>query len=232
MTDFRSKLVAIETNIDAGRYRPGPWDAFLRSACRQPRSERLALAADVSRISQKLHARHHLRTLSVTAGVGIELLATLAGCGALAIARASGSNLVALLAAGIWITTFQPLIKLCVGLLLGVRYDYAYLRGVEPRFKMRYGTYLAAPRWARIVVHLSGTVGSPLAAWLVGTLTRPGLALSGRICGLVFWTTSALNALLFLAALIGWRRIGPARLTTTSGGAAALELREALAGET
>lgn len=231
MSDLRSKLAAIEADIDAGRYRPGLWENLVRLARGQPRSERLALAADVSRISGKLHGRKGLRTLSVPAGVELELLATVAGGVALAIARANGSNLAALVAAGVWITTFQPLIKLMAGTLLGVRYEYAYLRGMEPRFKMRYGTYLAAPRWARIVVHLSGTVGSPLAAWLVGTLTRPELRLAGRVCVVAFWATLALNALLFLAALIGLRRLGPVRLATTSGGVAAVEMREALAGE-
>ncbi len=61
---------------------------------------------------------------------------------------------------------------------LGIAYDYAYLFHIEPRFKMSYGTYLAAPRWARIVFHLSGIVGSPLglaaAAVLVAGAREPG----------------------------------------------------------
>ena len=187
-----------------------------------------ALAADVSRVSRKLHARHHHRTLSAAGGIGLELLATGAAGAVFAIGQARGSNVAVLVAAAISITTFQPLIKLLVGSVLGVRYEYAYLHGVEPRFKMRYGTYLAAPRWRRIVVHLSGTVGSPLAAWLVSRLTQRQLPLASRICVAAFWATLGLNALLFFAALIGLGRIRTVRLGATSGGAAAIELRDAL----
>lgn len=228
MSDLRSKLVAIEADLDAGRYRPGPWGEFLRLARQGSPSEHQALAADVSRVSRKLHARNGLQALSVTTGVGLELLATAVGGAVLAIGHARGSNLAALVAAGVWITTFQPLIKLFVGMSLGVHYEYAYLHGVEPRFKMRYGTYLAAPRWRRIIVHLSGMVGSPLAARLVSQLTRPHLALASGICLAAFRVTLALNAVLFFGGLMGSSRIGPAKLSTTSGGAAALELREAL----
>ncbi len=64
-------------------------------------------------------------------------------------------------AAAIWVTTFEPMLKLLIGMALGVRYEYAYLRNGEPRFKMRYGTCLAAPRALRIALHVSGTIGLP-----------------------------------------------------------------------
>jgi len=230
MDDLRNQLMAIEADLDAGAYRVGAWNEFLRRARRRPQPERHVLTGDVSRVSRKLHARNGLQTVSLRAGIALELLATAAGGAALAIGRAEGSIIAVVVAAVIWVTTFQPLVKACVGALLGVRYEYVYLRGIEPRFKMRYGTYLAAPRWARIVVHLSGTVGSPLAAWLLAKLAR--LAPAATICMALFWAAAALNALLFSAALIGLHRIGPIKLSTTSGGAAAWELREMLTGAT
>lgn len=232
MGELGRELLAIEADLDAGRYRAGAWDGFVRRVRRRPQQERRALAADVSRVSRKLHARGGFRTVSLPAGIALEVLATAIGGVAVAIGRAEGSSLVVVAAAVIWVTTFEPLVKVVVGALLGVRYEYVYLRGIEPRVKMRYGTYLAAPRWARIMVHLFGTVGSPFAAWLVGMLARPRLALAASICRGAFWALLALNALLFCAALIGLRRIGPIKLSTTSGGAAALELREGLTGET
>ncbi len=226
--ELRERLLAIEADLDAGRYRPGPWAQWLRLARRRPISERQALAADVSRVSRKLHARDGLRTVSVAAAIGAELLATAAGGALLWLARVLGSNLVALAGAGLWITTFQPLIKVSVGTLLGVRYDYVHLRNAEPRFKMRYGTYLAAPRWRRVVLHLAGNVGSPLAAWLVSRMMDPQLPLASGLCLAVFWLTLASNALFFFGALAGLGRIGPLKVGTTSGGASGLELREAL----
>ena len=226
MNDLADQLRAIEAELDAGRYHPGAWERFVRLVGRRPRSERLALAADISRVSCKLHTRNGLRTVSPATGCALELLATAVGAAGLAVGLARGWNVAALAAAAIWVTTFEPLVKLGTGMLLRVRYEYAYLRGVEPRFKMRYGTYLAAPRWRRVLVHLSGTVGSPLAAWLVATLTRPRLPVACRICVAAFWATVLLNAAFLCAALIGLRRIGRLRLSTTSGGAAGLELRD------
>ncbi len=182
MDELRNQLAASESAVDAGRYRVGAWDAFVRRVRLRPQRERRALAADVSRVSRNLHTRNGLRMVSLPAGIALEVLATAGGGATLAIGRAEGSSIAAVAAAVIWVTTFQPLVKVFVGVSLGVRYDYAYLRGIEPRFKMRYGTYLAAPRWAPIVVHVFGTVGSPLAAWLVAKLARPQLVLAASIC--------------------------------------------------
>ena len=52
-------LKDVETQIDAGTYRPGPWAAFLAGAFARPRVERLALASAVTRISDKLHRKTH-----------------------------------------------------------------------------------------------------------------------------------------------------------------------------
>jgi len=227
MDDLRAQLEAIERMLDAGQYRPGPWAKFLRLAQNRTRDERQALAADVSRVSEKVHRRGGIRSISVTAGVALELAATALGGVFLALGVRLGSNVGVLLAAAIWVTTFEPLLKITFGLVLGIRYDYAYLRGGEPRFKMRYGTYLVASRASRVALHLSGTVGSPLAAWLVGRIAVPSLPLSGAICVIAFWALLGLNMLLFTAALAGLRRLGPIRLGISSGGVAGVELRDA-----
>jgi hypothetical protein len=146
------------------------------------------------------------------------------GAAPLALGRAEASNLAALGSAVIWISTFQPLAKVAVGTVLGVGYEYAYLRGIERRFKMRCVTYLAAPRWARVALHLSGRLASPLAAWLVAKLAAPNLPLTASICAIALWVILALNVTFFLAALAGLPRLGT-WLTATSGGSAAIELR-------
>ena len=228
MYDMRARLLAIEADLDAGHYRPGTWEKALSVLRQQPRADRLALSVDVSRVSRKLHARHRVRRRPVLVALLVEASATAVGGGVLSFALDMRSNLAALLAAAIWITTFQPLVKVTIGMLAGIRYEYAYLNGIEPRFKMRYGSYLAAPRGTRIAVHLSGMIGSPLAAWLVGRLAGPTLPLARAICFGAGWAIALFNGLLFLGAFTGRRRIRSLRLATTSGGVAGAELREAL----
>src|SRR5262249_38713708 len=147
----------------------------------------------------------------------------------LALGARHQSNLLVIVSAVIWTIAFQPLLKVAVGYLLGVRYQYAYLYGVEPRFKMCFGEYLAQPRYARLLLHLSGTVGSPLGAWLPTLFVDPSLRIAVYVCWGLFWSVVAINVAGFVAVLTGVRaRIGPVSLRDSSGGAAALELREAL----
>jgi len=179
----------------------------------------------------RFHRRHPVRTCSLGVAVGLELAATVGGGALLWLGLAIRSNAAALVALVIWITTFQPLLKLAVGLALGVRYDYAYLLGVEPRIKMRFGTYLAASRPARILLHLSGCIGSPLAAWVVSRLARPTLPLTATVATALFWSIAGLNAGLLLAGVVGARHIGKVRIAISSGGRAGMELREALSSQ-
>ena len=138
------------------------------------------------------------------------------------------SNLLAIIAAGIWTMTFQPLVKIAVGYMLGVEYEYAYLYNLEPRFKMRFGEYIAALRWARILLHLSGTIGSPLGVWLVMVCLPSDLRIAIDVCLAIFWIVIAVNVASFVVALAGVRKIGPMKASASSSGVAALELREAL----
>ena len=154
--DLRVRLTAIEHDLDAGSYHPGPWTAVLRDARSLPRTDRALLADDLSRISQKLHQRHHWPTLPVTPTLAAELVLAIVGAILLILGVRGASNLLVIAAAALWSIAFQPLIKVATGRLLGITYAYAYLYHLEPRFKMTYGGYLSAPRWARIALHLAG----------------------------------------------------------------------------
>ena len=131
-------------------------------------------------------------------------------------------------AMGIWAIAFQPLVKVAIGTALGVGYDYAYLYGIEPRFKMSFGSYLAEPRWKRILLHLSGMAGTPLGVMLVAMAAGAKLPVSALICWAAFWIAVAINLVSLVAATLGVRRLGTFRADDTSGGAAGIELREAL----
>jgi hypothetical protein len=223
----RERIEEIERQIDEKRYRPGPWDRALRDARALSREDRGVLKEEVSRISNKLHRRDGRATLAVKVGVIAEVALTILGGVLIVLAVYNHSNLGGILAAVIWMMTFQPLIKIGVGYLLGIKYEYAYLYNLEPRFKMRYGDYLAAPRWARLVLHLSGTIGSPLGAWLVMMCLPADLRIAIDVCRGIFWVVVAVNVVGFIVALAGWRKLGPMKASASSGGVAALELREA-----
>lgn len=226
--EIRDRIVAIERDIDAGRYYPGPWEALLRDARTLPRAERAALTEEVSRVSRKLHTRAGRRTVPFMTALLGEIVFAIVGGVLLLIAAGRHSNVLAIIAALIWITAFQPLVKIGVGYLLGVDYEYAYFYGVEPRFKMRHGDYLAVPRWGRILLHLSGMVGSPLGAWLPTICLSQDMWPALDVCWIAFWIVVAINLASFFAAMAGVRRVGPVKLSMSSGGMAATEIREAL----
>jgi hypothetical protein len=225
---IRDRIAEIERQIEEKRYHPGPWERLLKDARALPREEREALKEEISRVSSKLHRRDGKRMLSLTTGMVAEAALTLLGGILIIFAIHNHSNVVAIIAAGIWTMTFQPLVKIAVGYLLGVEYEYAYLYNMEPRFKMRFGDYLAAPRWARILLHLSGTIGSPLGAWLAMVCLPSDLRIAIDVCLAIFWIVVAVNVAGFIVALAGVRKLGPMKASASSSGVAALELREAL----
>jgi hypothetical protein len=227
-SQLRDRISAIEQSLDGNCYRPGPWDSVVRAARGLDREARMELAGDLSRVSRRLHQRHHWRTLNFSTALFIEFALAVTGCILLIFAVRYDSNLLVLLAAALLSVAFQPLIKVTTGLLLGVSYDYAYLYHVEPRFKMTYGKYLAAPRWARIMLHLAGTIGSPLGVWLPTVFASRHLLAAICVCWAFFWLFVLINLASFLVVLSGIYRIRGFRLLDSSGGMAALELREAL----
>jgi len=218
-------LDRIQSQLDEGTYRPGPWAEFLRAAEGRPRAERLTLADQASRVSDKLHRRGHPLTFSFRTGLSLELIATVVALTLLEVGLRSPSGGFVLAAAIILTVTLQPLLKLAIGHLLGIRYSYFYIWGhYEPRFKMRYGTYLCAERWRRVLLHLSGTVGSPLAFWWVSVRAAEVLPRVSAICEGLFWLLVGVQVLTFLLGISGVRRL--ARVGwLTSGGAVARELR-------
>jgi hypothetical protein len=225
---LRSEIAKIERSIDAGTYRPGPWARLLTRARAASALDRRAIAPDVTRVSRKLHLRRSRNTIKAQTGLMIELGAVALGDWLLALGVHASSNVASIAGMALWVVALQPLIKVATGAALGIRYDYAYLANGEPRFKMEYGSYLAQPRWARIVLHLSGAVGSPLGAYLAATLTRGQLPPTYWIATVVFWMINALNLSLLVAGLAGIKRLGVSRTVDTSCGAAGAEISEAL----
>lgn len=225
MSELSEALEQIENRLDAGAYRSGPWAAFLRSAERHTVQQRLAVADQASRVSDKLHRRGRPRVLPFRAGLWLELVGT--GVGVVLLeAGLRGARGGQVLAAAIVLTvTLQPLVKIAVGHLLGIRYSYCYIWGYyEPRFKMRYGTYLAAGRWQRVGLHLSGTVGSPLAFWWVSIRAADIVPRVSTVCEVLFWILVGVQVLTFSLGISGVRQLSRVGWLT-SGGAVARELR-------
>lgn len=228
VSDLTGRLDDIESQLDDGTYQAGPWADLLRAAQRRDQAERRSMTDDVSRVSDKLHHRNHPVTLPLSVGLLIELLGTAVGLIALEIGlRRSRPGWV--LAAGMILTvTWQPLLRVAAGYLMGIRYSYCFLRGVEPRVKMQYGTYLAATQWRRVTLHLAGTVGSPLAFCWVAVHAAEDLPDVAKICWLLCWTLVAVQVVMFIVVLAGARRHGPlGGAHLSSGGSVARELRSA-----
>ncbi|MFZ1889007.1 MAG: hypothetical protein WAU33_13315 [Candidatus Binataceae bacterium] len=226
--DLRIGLLQIEHNLNEGHYRPGPWERYIRELKRRPAAARAALCADVNRVSRKLHLRTPRKTIPVRTGVAIELVALVAGAVLLWASVRELSIVLALIGALLWIMTMQPLVKISAAAVLGVGYEYAYLLRGEPRFKMQFGAYVACPRGARVVLHLFGTIGSPLGAWAAARIIRGVLPGTAEVVMAVFWIVVAINVLEFAAGAAGIRRIGSIRTIESSGGAAGLEIYESI----
>ena len=214
--------------MDSGRYKGGPWSRLVAEIRAMPIDNRCELSDALTRVSRKLHERGK-RTFSAKTAYQAEIAFAVIGAIVLGFGVHNQSNLLIILAALVWTTAFQPLIKVGVGRLLGVGYEYAYLYGVEPRFKMRFGEYLARPRYARLLLHLSGMVGSPLGAWLPILFTDESTKVAEYVCWAIFWVIVAINVGSFIAMLTGLaNRAGGLRLADGSGGSAAIEVRGAL----
>jgi hypothetical protein len=229
LTIIRDRLGAIEQSIDSGQYRPGPWNSLLRDVRALPQADRAALADALSRVSRKLHRRHHYFAIPFAAAFASEIALAILGAIALTLGVRHESNLLVMIAAAPWAVAFQPLVKVSTGLLLGIGYDYAYLYHWEPRFKTAYGKYLVVPRASRIIFQLAGMIGSPLGLWLPTIRTNSHLTVAFYVCRAFFWLIVATNVGTLLPALAGIRKIGSFSFRDSSAGMAAVEIREALA---
>lgn len=229
--NLRERLATIERTIDNGAYVPGAWQRLIDDLRHVPPGMHAAVADDVSRISRKLHLRQRRCTVSVTAGLCLECFAATLGGILLALGIPRASNALAILAMILWVSSFQPLVKVASGTALGIRYAYAYLLGsIEPRFKTHFGSYLTLPAWKRMIFHLSGTIGSPLGAALVAVTADERLPIAALVSWIVFWIVIAINAAAVLGGFAGVRRIRGFRIAETSGGVAAIELRTVIRG--
>jgi len=225
--DLGSRLDKIEAQLGVGTYVPGPWAALIRELKALPPDKRAAFARGVTRVSTKLHQRRHPRHLPFALGLLLEVVATVVGVRLLQKGLVDQSDWLVLAAAVVLLTTLQPLIKVTVGLLLGIRYSYFFLEGFEPRVKMKYGSYLVAAPWRRVVVHLAGTVGSPLALAWVYWEASDALPVASTLCLAALALLTAFQILVFVLGLTGARRFGSATVVRlSSAGASASELRE------
>lgn len=218
------ELHEIEMAIADGTYHKGPWRRVLNELRSRRRSERRAVSDEVDRISDALHRRTQRFVFPLAPSLILQVGVLGVGGILLRFSVTAHSTVAGWIALALWTQAFQPLIKIATGAVLGVKYSYAYLWGVEPRFKMRYGTYLAASRAARVIVHLSGCVGSPLGAYLVALISAPHLPLVAFTARGVMWLTAATNVLTFLGRLVGREKIMGVPLRLSSGGSAADEL--------
>jgi hypothetical protein len=222
----RDRLTTIEAALDRGDYKPGPWRRLLDEIRDSPQTERAALADDLSRVSRKLHLRKPRRTTNVVGAILLEALAGIVGGILVAAALTRGSTLLALVGMGLWVMAFEPLIKLSVGTALGVEYDYAYLYGgVEPRFKMKFGSYLSLAPLRRAIVQFAGTLGSPLGALIAARLYEPTLPTARVVSLIVFWLVLLTNVSGVVSELAGVRRLGKMRLPPGSANEMVTELR-------
>jgi hypothetical protein len=206
---LRDRLAMIEAALDSGDYKPEPWRRLVDELRDTVQTERAALAPDISRASRKLHQRRRRRTVRVIGAILLEGLGgTLAGL-LIAAALTHGLTLQALVGMALLVTSLEPLIKLSAGTALGVKYDYAYLYGgVEPRFKMSFGSYLTLPPLRRALVQFAGMPGSMLGALIAAELFTPALPTAGIVSWVVFWLVLAVNIGGLIGELAGVRRLG------------------------
>ncbi|MGH7842456.1 MAG: hypothetical protein ACRETD_11595 [Steroidobacteraceae bacterium] len=126
----------------------------------------------------------------------------------------------------LWVVSFEPLLKLGVGTAFAVEYDYAYLAGgIEPRFKTSFGSYLALAPLERVLLQLSGMLGSPLGALIAAGIVSPWLPTANVVCWVIFWLTVLMNIVALSAEIAGLRHLGRVRLPGASSAMAVVEIR-------
>ena len=226
MSDLEQLLAEIEDALDSNTYSRGRWEVLLERAAAASPDELIPLESSITRVSEKLHQRTSPSTMPFERALAFEILASLGGFAILTVAASTGSAVGFVAAAVCLVVTVQPILKVATGMAFQLAFAYAYLWGVEPRFKLKYGTYLAAPRWKRVSFHVSGMLGSPFAWLIVAVVARPS---HPTLSGVLSWLAVVHMAFVvgqFLLAVAGVRRvplIGLLRLG--SGGAAGWELR-------
>lgn len=220
--EVRQSVLDIEQQLIAGTYRPGPWARMLRRAQLLDVAGRRALTEDVTRVGDLLHRNNHPgRKAKVRTGVMLEIFLLIGAIVDVAFGVWLDSAIIVGISTFVMCQAAQPLFKMLVGTLLGVRYSYFWFwLKIEPRAKMQYGTYIPLTLSQRVILHASGMVGSAAAFLAVGYALAgimPGIA---SICLGVGWFFVALNLTFFVLGLAGVRKVQK----LFSGGAAAAEI--------
>ena len=200
---IRSELLQIERAINDNTYKPGRWQRLLNSLYVLDRTLLRNLKPNISHVSNRLHSRNNFLTFSFLP----IYLGELVLCG-LAVNLSQSTNLIErIIATALFALTLQPLLKITTGIAIGVRYSYAYLWYVEPRFKMQYGDYVSRQPWQRMLLHLMGSLGTPIAMYIGINLLSDNDILSFLcVVGFVAVTLMQIGAL--VAALLGVRKVG------------------------
>jgi len=220
---IRNRLQAIASYIDSGNYRPGGWQAVIADADELPLDEKQDLAPEVTKVSRQLHQRHGFVCVGFRIGYAVELILLIAGSFAIA-ADSLVTNLIGIFCFALCL---QPLIKISVGLMLGVRYDYAYLWYIEPRFKMQYGSYFLLTHGQRVLLNLLGSTGTPIAMFIGFIILTPHNEWLGHAALILFVLATLMQVAAFIAEWMGVRMLGPFRLSQlTTPATAAAELKK------
>jgi len=224
MSEIEQLIEQIDTALTEERYRPGGWQRLVTEVNKLPVAERVELSDRISSLGNKLHQRHGFLQLGFPLAFGAEIF--LAVCGLALLLEGVGLPLV-ITGLVFLLLSLQPLIKIVVGLIIGVRYAYAYLWYIEPRFKMQYGSYLTTAPMERVMLHLSGGLGAPLAL-LLGVIFIADSTLVD-LCWIFFWVMLLIQIVAFVAEWVGITKVGPLRLSLlTSPATAAMELKTVL----
>lgn len=192
--ELKADVLRIEQSLDEGTYKPGPWAKVLRKARKATIEQRREVSEDISRVGNKLHRQNWPgSTISVKAGVLIEMVAADIGAIGLWYGAQIGSLWLIFVSTFILSWVAQPLLKMLVGTVLGVRYAYFYLKfKSEPRVRMQYGTYLMLSWQRQAIFHFAGTLGSVLTVfgiWAWIQTVHPDIAVY------LFWLGTAFLAM-------------------------------------
>lgn len=222
--DIGAELAAIEQALDSHTYKKGAWLKLLRHVDPLPADDRKALAPTLNRVSDKLHQLNGFPRQPVALGLIMEVVLLV-----VALTLLNADALWArVIAVGALALSLQPSLKIAAGLLLGVRYSYVFLWYFEPRFKMRYGTYMALPRINKVLFQLAGSVGTPLAL-LIGFFVFSDSTVLAALSLLGSFVTALMQVAAFVAAWCGVRKVGPFLLTSlTTPATAAREVKALL----
>lgn len=221
--NMKERLEDIENQLITKTYRVGAWQKLVADLDLEPIGTRREMSEKISQVSVRLHGRNGFPTLPFVPVYGMEV-----GLLLLAFVLIQGDTFgLDLLGCVLLGATAQPVMKVTTGLVMGLRYEYAFLWYFEPRFKMQFGRYLCLPSSSRVVLHLFGSVGTPLALGVAWLQLTPHYEWLGLLALLGCVVTAVMQVGAFVAEMMGVRRVGRFRLSQlTSPATAAFEWKK------